>query len=324
MMDNWQAYVSNWLNKRIPASRTFQLNMRNIFIFPSKFAGLFVLICLALFLLGTNYQNNLMLLLCYFLLSLSLINLFSSYLNFARIHLQLGKVNPVYVGDSVHLPLWLNAKMGNQQGPRGMLEFGFWRQKHPSLVDADALCNPIILDHLCTQRGRLSLPRVTVNSYYPLGLFRCWTHLAFTTDILVYPQPLPCAIELQATGQHTQGANEFSRERGYEDFDSLQAYQQGEPLHHIAWKQLARGRGMVSKTFVASTEQTAWLKLKSCPRAELERNLSHLCFQVLELSRSNHVFGLDLGHNCVKPGSGAEHRTACLQALALFTWRENA
>lgn len=322
-MANWQAFLSNWLNKRIPASLSFQLNMRNIFIFPSKFAGLFLLLCITLFLLGTNYQNNLMLLLCYFLLSLTLINLFSSYFNFSRIQLQLGKINPVYEGDRLHLPLWLNAKVENQQRPHGMLEFGFWRQKHKTLLDADAHCNPVILDYLCTRRGRLSLPRVTVNSYYPLGLFRCWTHLAFDTDVLVYPKPLPCAIDLQATDRMTQGGSEFGTVSGHEDFDSLKAYQQGEPLHHVAWKQLARGRGMVSKQFVASSQQTAWLKLKPCPAAELESNLSRLCFQVLELSRGNQIFGLDLGHNCITPNSGAEHRAVCLQALALFTWQEN-
>ena len=323
-MLKWQVYVSNWLNKRIPAAHSFQLNLRNIFIFPSKFSALFLLLCIALFLLGTNYQNNLMLLLCYFLLALTLLNLFSSYLNFARIHLQLGKINPVYVGDRVHLPLWLNAKIENQQGPNGILEFAFWRQKHPTLIDTDVHCNPIILDHLCTQRGRLSLPRVTINSYYPLGLFRCWTHLAFKTDVLVYPKPLPCAIELQATDLMTQGGSESGFINGHEDFDGLKAYQQGEPLHHVAWKQLAKGRGMVSKTFVASSQQTAWLKLKACPATELESKLSHLCFQVLELSRNNQTFGLDLGHNCITPNTGAEHKAACLQALALFTWRENA
>jgi uncharacterized protein (DUF58 family) len=322
-MGLWQTFLSNWLDKRIPPASSFQLNMRNIFILPSKFAGLFLLLCLALFLLGTNYQNNLMLLMCYFLLSLLLINLFSAYLNFARIHLQLGKIEATYVGDRLYLPLWLTDRADNQQAPQGMLEFTFWQQSNKSLVDVDSHCNPIVLDFPCTQRGRLSLPRVSVNSYYPLGLFRCWTHLAFETDILVYPKPLPCAIELQATQRMTEGGSELATVSGQEDFDSLKAYQLGDPLRHVAWKHLARGRGMVSKTFVASNQQTGWLKLKPCAAMELERHLSQLCFQVLELSRREQIFGLDLGSHCIIPNTGAEHRAACLRALALFIRCEN-
>ena len=66
----WQRNANNWLNKRIPAATRFSLNHKNIFIFPSRFGGLYLFLCLGLFILGTNYQNNLMILLCYFLVSL--------------------------------------------------------------------------------------------------------------------------------------------------------------------------------------------------------------------------------------------------------------
>jgi hypothetical protein len=43
-----------WLDKRIPQAKQFQLDMRSIFIFPSKFGFLALCLCLTLFLLGTN------------------------------------------------------------------------------------------------------------------------------------------------------------------------------------------------------------------------------------------------------------------------------
>ena len=67
-----QQYIRKWLDKRIPAANEFQLSHRSIFIFPAKFGALFLALCALLFLLGTNYQNNLMLLLCYFLVALFL------------------------------------------------------------------------------------------------------------------------------------------------------------------------------------------------------------------------------------------------------------
>ena len=111
-----QGYWNKWLNKRIPAATQHHLNHQNIFIFPAKFGLLFLSLCVLLFLLGTNYQNNLMLLLCYFLLAIFLVNLLASYINFARIDLQIGKCSEVFVGDNLH-------------GGREDLKICWWQRK---------------------------------------------------------------------------------------------------------------------------------------------------------------------------------------------------
>ena len=341
-----QGYWNKWLNKRIPAATQHRLNHHNIFILPAKFGLLFLALCVLLFLLGTNYQNNLMLLLCYFLLALFLVNLLASYINFARIDLQIGKCPEVYVGDNLHIPLWLNANNDGASTANGLLHFKFQAIKHKSskktkirpnqqstLVDADAFSNPINLSQKCQQRGKLSLSRVTVESYYPLGLYRCWTHLAFTHEITVFPKPLPCDIQLHVSDHSSaKKSGEITNEQaGHDDFSHLKAYQIGEPLNHVAWKQLAKGRGMVSKQFSSTGSHIGWLKLSTeyknktllHPNMELEtaldKELGELCYQVIELSRTQRVFGLDLGAQCIAPNSGAGHRLACLHALAYFS-----
>jgi hypothetical protein len=50
----------------------------------------------------------------------------------------------------------------------------------------------------------------------------------------------------------------------------------------------------------------------------LDKELGELCYQVIELSRTQRTFGLDLGVQCIAPSRGAEHRLACLHALAYF------
>ncbi|MBL4629821.1 MAG: DUF58 domain-containing protein [Paraglaciecola sp.] len=343
-----QSYWHKWLNKRIPAASRHQLNHHNIFIFPAKFGLLFLSLCVLLFLLGTNYQNNLMLLLCYFLLALFLVNLLASYINFARIELQLGKCPEVFVGDNVHIPLWLNS---NKDGHslvssrvNGLLHFNFQairsqsRKKtdtdqQPSIVvDGNAFSNPITLSQKCQMRGELRLSRVTVKSYYPLGLYRCWTHLAFTQQITVFPKPLPCDIQLHVSEHNRtkKGADLANEQIGHDDFSHLKAYQAGEPLHHVAWKQLAKGRGMISKQFSTTGNHIGWLKLPAQYRhntlhehsdeltTALDNELGKLCYQIIELSRAQRTFGLDLGAQCIAPNSGAQHRLACLRALAYF------
>ncbi|MCF2949696.1 DUF58 domain-containing protein [Paraglaciecola aquimarina] len=317
------------MNKRIPAAQKHKLNHKNIFIFPSKFGGLFLALCVLLFLLGTNYQNNLMLLLCYFLLALFLVNLLASYINFARIELHQGKSAQVFVGDNLHLPLWLNSDVDNKHMPDGELYFKFKLDKQNksqiktamTKVDVNVYTNPISLNYPCTNRGALSLPRITLSSYFPLGLFRCWTHLAFNNQIIVYPEPIPCKIHLSS---HPHSVEDSSVQAGteltgHDDFSHLKAYQAGEPLHHVAWKQVAKGRGMVSKQFSSVENQIGWLKLATNQSNEnLELDISKLTFQVIELSREQQKFGLDLGNTCIAPDVGHAHTQACLTALALF------
>ncbi|WP_339723221.1 DUF58 domain-containing protein [uncultured Paraglaciecola sp.] len=338
-------YWNKWLNKRIPAAAQHQLNHKNIFIFPAKFGLLYLSLCVLLFLLGTNYQNNLMLLLCYFLCAIFLVNLLASYINFARIDLQIGKCPEVFVDDNLPIPLWLNANTNGGFTAHGVLHFKFQatkqnptngtktRHSHTNTqIDADAFSNPINLSQKCLQRGKLTLPRVTVASFYPLGLYRCWTHLAFSHQITVFPKPLPCEIQLHMSEQNSakKSAEIANEQSGHDDFSHLKTYQVGEPLNHVAWKQLAKGRGMVSKQFSAVGNHIGWLKLStdytlhnlSHPNHEsataLETDLSKLCYQVIELSRKQQTFGLDLGSQCIAPNSGNGHRRACLEALANF------
>lgn len=338
-------YWNKWLNKRIPAATQHHLNHHNIFIFPAKFGLLFLSLCVLLFLLGTNYQNNLMLLLCYFLLAMFLVNLLASYINFARIDLQIGKCPEVFVGDNLDVPIWLNANNDIASPTHGLLNFKFQAtQRKPNkkittqhdqsgtLIDADVFTNPISLSQMCQQRGKLTLSRVTVESFYPLGLYRCWTHLAFSHEITVFPKPLPCDIQLHLSQKNSakESGEIANQQTGHDDFSHLKAYQIGEPLNHVAWKQLAKGRGMVSKQFSSISNHIGWLKLSaeyknkvlSQPSIELEtaldKELGELCYQVIELSRTQRTFGLDLGAHCIAPNSGAEHRLACLRALAYF------
>ena len=81
----------------------------------------------------------------------------------------------------------------------------------------------------------------------------------------VFPKPIPCEIHLhvsvhKSTKKSGQSNNEQS---GHDDFSHLKVYQLGEPLNHVAWKQLAKGRGMVSKQFTSIGHHIGWLKLSS-------------------------------------------------------------
>ncbi|MFT4810888.1 MAG: hypothetical protein ACI9LX_004256 [Paraglaciecola sp.] len=53
------------------------------------------------------------------------------------------------------------------------------------------------------------------------------------------------------------------QQTGHDDFSNLKTYQIGEPLNHVAWKQLAKGRAIVSKQFSSIGNHIGWLKLSA-------------------------------------------------------------
>lgn len=313
--------MERWLKRRIPDNRIFQLDMSNIFIFPSRFGLLFLLLCACLFLLGSNYNNNLMLLLCYFLVALFLVCLSASFSNFAKIRLQIGKTHPIFAGDDLNVPIWLNS--ANQQADDdlpfyGKLHFRFWRQKLNCSVDPQHLTNPVNLNLSTHKRGWIEIPRITIECFYPLGLYRCWTHVKFPVEVLVYPRPLPCAIKVEEQVTGNSETETVSNVSGSDNFDALRSYQVGEPLYHVAWKQVAKNQAMVSKQFTSNQQSAVYLSLAKLPPQDIEKSLSQLCFMVLELSREHRKFGLDLGSVSIPPDEGIAHKEQCLKALALY------
>ncbi|MCC2616007.1 DUF58 domain-containing protein [Aestuariibacter halophilus] len=314
---HWQARIGRWLDRRIPPARSHQLDHRNIFIFPSRLGGLFLLLCFGLFLLGTNYQNNLMLMLCYFLLALMLVTLFSSYQNFARLQVHLGKTQDCFAGDVAHIAVWLNQPQGDSLPALGIISMRQQPDGEECAVTLTPSSSHGTLSIDAPHRGPLPLKRVTLSCEYPLGLFHCWTHLAFDHDVMVYPRPVPSPVTLHGKPQEG-GPNSSTDKAGQDEFHHLREYQRGEPLNHVAWKQVAKGQGMFSKHFVSEQGAPVWLNLMPCTTEQLEQRLGQLCYQIRELTQAQQSFGLDLGKHQITPDCGLDHQRRCLRALAEF------
>lgn len=317
----WQKRFNRWLDQRIPDDRQFQMDMSNIFIFPSKFGIVYCVLCGLLFILGTNYRNNLMLLLSYFLLAMFLVNLLISYSNFARLKVQIGKVSSVFAGNECPLPLWLgdsNCKNISELNCSGKLHFRFWRSPVQLSIEAEMHSNPVTLHMETSERGFISLPRITIESFYPIGLFRCWTHIRFGTKVLVYPSPISAELTVNNRVTGEEESLDLESVIGHNDFDSLKTYEIGESLNKVAWKLVAKGGDMMTKQFSDSFTSAIWLDLRHYQNEGLEVALSKLTWLVLELTQRHASFGLKLDNLEILPDSGNQHMETCLQTLATY------
>jgi len=133
----------------------------------------------------------------------------------------------------------------------------------------------------------------------------------------VYPKPVCHATWQAGTGEGQEG-DALTIRRGSEEFSHLQEYQAGDALKLVAWKQLARERGMLVKTYGDYVSQQLWLDWEQFPALGTEARLSTLCYWALQLDKKSEYFGLRIPGVVIEPGSGAAHLQKILTALALF------
>ena len=307
----WQRKFNRWLDKRIPPQTETQLSHNSIFIFPGRLGLMYLILCGILFVLGTNYQNNLILFSCYFLLSVFLLSIVSAYRNFQSLHFRFGHINDVYAQQRCLLPVWIEAHHA-----QGELICRFEGHKDEFHIDLPSHEQRHQLDLLMPYRGIHSLPRVRFSLSYPFGLIRCWTLLAPNLAVVVYPEPLSCGFpppleigqDATSTGSKTV--------TGQEDFDRLRAMQHGEPRSHIAWKALAQGKGLFTKQFNTNEHRAVVLELTTMPGKDDETKLQQLSFLVTQSLHTQRPFVFKLNGHVLGPDSSHNHCIKCLRMLA--------
>lgn len=310
-----------WLNRRIPEAVRYQLDNQSIFILPTKFGYVFLLFSVILFVFGTNYQSQSLIMLSVVLIALFIVHMFASFLNFARLYVSVGHIQPVYAGTTAAIPLHILPSQ-TARPTRGTLWVSFWKIKRYQSIELDTLEGPANIRYFAENRGVSQLPRMTLQCDYPLGLFRCWTHLQFTQPLTVYPQPIVANLPLESANKlsqvknstHIQGKS-LSLDQP-DDFESLVAFQHGDPLHSVAWKHLAKTGDMLRKRFSGTSPQQGYLSLPM--HNNIEKGLSQLAYQINQCHSKQAVYGLFLPTQTIAPNHSEAHKQACLAALAAF------
>lgn len=309
----FKQHFNKWLKKRMPAASTQSLSNKNIFILPTKFGFAYVFSVLVLFLLGTNYQNNLIILMSYLFASLFFTTMMYSFFNMSRLQFVFNSRITAYAAQTIVIPLTVLTKK-----QRFDIHFAFENNtnKHVSVIEVGESSTEILFQALV--RGINDPGRLKISSEYPFGLFICWTHLDFDCEVITYPAKNTFNHIKQDSAQHHEEMNGNKVLEGGDDFGELREYKQGESNAKVAWKQLARGQGWLTKTTQQELGNTIWLNLKQLPTSAIETKLEMLCFLILYYHKHNIVFGLELDTVKIPPSMGNKHIQICLEALALY------
>jgi uncharacterized protein (DUF58 family) len=308
--------ISRWLNKRIPAAKMQALDHQKIFIFPTRFGFWFLMLAGLLFVLGTNYQNNLMRLLCTFLLSLFLLHLFVSYINFSRLKIRARHCQPAFANENGSLPIVF---MYQNHYAQGLVHLSWWRT--PNIEHVAVQLEPDetrgLMPFKFNARGTHTLPRLTLRCDYPLGLFKCWTHLDLDQQVVIYPAPKRCTIRLlDKSSEEHEG--HVTTQGGFDEFHNLREFLETDSLSNVAWKHAAKSANLMVKTFEQPVGISGWLTFSSCESPSIEEKLAELAYQILILCDKQQVFGLSIPGVDIEPATGNKHKHQCLTALAQF------
>ncbi|KZX60159.1 hypothetical protein A3709_12725 [Halioglobus sp. HI00S01] len=302
-----------WINRRIPPSRSVVLDQKRLFIFPSGVGFFFGLCLLVMLLAAINFQNNLSYGLTFLLATLFVLAVLHTFANLSGLEIQAIRARPAFPGQQTEFELRVSRTKKREY-------FGvFFRFEQGSsarlnLVDEDS--GSIHLMAPVETRGWHHPGRLRIESTYPLGLVRCWTWIDLDLHALVYPRPLPSAELPGLATDQPDGA--VMPVAGSDDFFGFRDYREGDSLRQIHWKGLARGGKVQTKQYTAYADRSVWLDWEMFPGLGTEQRLSHLCYWALEFDRQGQEYGLRLPDLNIAPDVGERHRERILQALALF------
>jgi len=310
-----QTRFNAWLKRRMPSTNRQTLSQRNIFILPSKFGFSYLLFVLLLFILGTNYQNNLIILLSYFFSSLFVTAMLYCFINLLGLNVAAKGEYQGFTDEQILIDIRIDTEQFKQSF---QLSFeGHQSHEVIALKQEKLLKIAVKFD----KRGIHSLGRLKLISEYPLGLFRCWTKLQFDLEVIVSPQPLFCQPVTSVGGDKQREPNHFensSQPFSGEDFFELRAYRIGESLNQVAWKQMAKTGQWLSKRYQDNINEKQLISLKDMPAINNEVKLRHLSYLILQLHQTEQEYGVELDTLLIPASKGQQHLTHCLKALANY------
>ncbi len=301
------------LRVRPPEPAPIILGHRRVYVLPTR-AGLgFVAVLLVMLIGAINYSLSLGHALVFLLAGLGLTAILHTFRNLAGLSISPGRVAPIFAGDTARFPLILRGEH-EHRALRLWLPDGGEATMELTVDDSAEACLPLKSEH----RGWLVLPRVGIETRYPLGLIRAWSYCAPTSRCLVFPRPATNPPPLPWGDGEVGGGGGHGR--GSDDFAGLRGHQPADPPRHVAWKSVARQGAtapLLTKQFDGSAMTRIWLDWEALPGLEAERRLSILTRWALDAHGAGLAWGLRLPGRTLNPAPGTAHLHATLKALAL-------
>ena len=314
-------HVEHWWQSRLPASDTWALGQRNIYILPTRAGVAFALTLLVMLLASINYQLNLGYALTFLLAGAGLVSMHLTHGTLRGLTLHLRPASAVFAGDAAVLEVVLHNPGRQRHGLA--LRFHDRSGSGQSFVWCDVPAGGHETVHVSLvppHRGWHHVPMLVVETVFPFGLFRAWTLWRPAARVLAWPRPEQPAPPLPAAGASTGEESELANAAGSE-LDGVRPWRRGDSMRQVAWKKVARSGELVSRETTASRQKELWLTWAAAAagHGDSEHRLSRLAAWVQAAHQAGLACGLRLPGAELAPGLGDAHRRAVLDRLAQWS-----
>lgn len=310
-----------WWQSRLPRTDTLKLSQRNIYILPTRAGLMFAATLLTLLIASINYQLNLGYVLTFLLAGSGIVSMQLTHNTLRGLTLHLKPLQPVFAGEPATLELVLASPAGARHGVGLKIESA----PASTLTWVDVPAGGQASAHVSfvpPRRGWHEVPTLSIETRFPLGLFRAWSIWRPASRQLVYPRPEFPAAALPAARPVPGGHTPLRHAPGGE-IEGIRAYRRGDPMKLVFWKKAAKaletGGELVSRDTSAAAQRELWLEWSACPALAPEERLSRLAAWVIAAERAGVRYGLRLPGAELSREHGETHRRACLEALALWS-----
>lgn len=297
--------------RRGPVTLPFNLEYRHIFVLPTAFGLGFGLMLLFMALGGLNFSNNMALLLVFLLAVIAQLTTVLAYRNLVGVSIGSVRAEPVFCQEPAHFDVYLT---NPEERPRLAIQAGIAESR--DCIDlAMHSSGKLTLCQATTKRGWLKMEDFHLETRYPLGMFRAWAWVFSPARCLVYPKPAMNPPPLPRTGSGPSGQ---ARKGEGEQVHGLRQYRQGDSPRRIAWRTSARHDELYTREMETPQLNACEISWYALPGIDTEARLSILTSWVVLADHRQLPYSLELPGNNVAGGLGADHRSQCLQLLALY------
>ena len=318
----------SFFGTRSPIARQVSLSHRTIYIIPTKASVGILLIVAILLITGINYQNNLMYLFAFWLLTLVIWSFILGFYNLYQLTLTAVHTENNFEGEPVQFQIALSTKRkDNCQCCLQLNEF-FDVTKGGESFHIDLNRNDRALwtaEVAARKRGPLPLPRIYIYSTYPFGFAYAFSYVNLDLQAWVYPKPQPSKHVIREGGKGGQQQQTHINQHGQGvDFDSLKAYEAGDKVQRIHWQQYAKTGVLLTRQFANESGDSLWIRWQDFPYIPIEQRLRHLSFLIQQAGEHHQTYGLDMPKGRIAPNTGDIHKHHCLLMLAKYGFEDMA
>lgn len=299
------------LKKRKHFKQSLTLNHSNIYIFPSKFGLAFVALTILVYVLGINYQNNLVLLCSYLMLSFLLVNFVIAFSNLYNLTIKLTGLMPGFQ----HSGYSVNLQLSNTANTASLaIEIDNAPPYFVSNISSEV--TKVSINVKQAKRGKHRVPRIKLFSRYPFGLVTTWSYLLSDNNVYIYPTPLAYSIhKINLNDLDVESDPQSNTKSLSENYHGVRPYQDGDKVNRISWKHYAKNQVLATKDFSTGLSSEYVFSLNSVP-GNTEQKLQHLCYLLTHAEQEQLSYSLLLPKKQIALGSGKEHLTLCLEAIS--------